>query len=123
MNDIDLRHYRWNATPVRRRTLRRESTDAERALWSLLRSRRLEGLKFRRQHSAGPYILDFYSAAARLVVEVDGSQHYTPEGRASDAARSAYLQALGLRLIRVTNRDVLTNRDGVLEVIRMAAAR
>lgn len=100
-----------------RRALRRAATDAERALWTLLRSRSLNGHKFRRQHSAGPDILDFYCAEARLAVEVDGSQHYTTDGLASDAARTAYLEALGLRVLRFTNVDVLTNADGVLEAI------
>ena len=113
----DGRRYRWGTTPTRRRGLRHDATDAERALWSLLRSRRLDGYKFRRQHSAGPYILDFYCAQARLAVEVDGSQHYTPDGAAGDATRTAYLEALGLRVLRLSNRDVLTNADGVLQTI------
>jgi very-short-patch-repair endonuclease len=113
----DGRTWRNGTPPSRRRTLRREETDAERALWLLLRSRRLGGAKFRRQHAAGPYILDFYCAQARLAIEVDGSQHYTPDGAAGDATRTAYLEAFGARVLRFSNRDVPTNADGVLEAI------
>ncbi len=119
--DIDAIHYRRDATPVRRRALRRGATDAERVLWRLLRSRQLEGLKFRRQHSAGPYILDFYAAQARVAVELDGGHHYTDEGRADDAIRTTFLVALGMRVLRFSNREVLTNPDGVAEAIRQAA--
>ena len=115
--NTDGRRYRWGTTPARRRALRRDATDAERALWALLRSRRLDGYKFRRQHAAGPYILDFYCAQARLAVEVDGSQHDTPDGAAGDATRTAYIESLGLRVLRFSNRDVLTNADGVLEAL------
>ena len=106
--------------PDSRRTFRREATDAERALWALLRSRNLDGYKFRRQHPVAPYILDFYCAEAHLAVEVDGSQHYTAEGRAADAERTGYLEACGFRLLRVTNLDVRTNADGVLGAILRA---
>ena len=119
----DGRRLRSGTSPSRRRALRTDATDAERALWALLRSRTLDGHKFRRQHSAGPYILDFYCAQARLTVEVDGSQHYTPDGAADAAARTAYLESLGLRVLRFSNRDVLTNADGVLEAILHALGR
>ena len=106
--------------PDSRRILRREATDAERALWALLRSRQLDGYKFRRQHPAHPYILDFYCAEARLAVEVDGGQHYAADGLASDAERTVYLEALGVLVLRFSNRDVLTNAEGVLEAILQA---
>lgn len=108
--------------PARRQSLRRDATDAERALWRILRSRGLEGHKFRRQHAAGPYVLDFYCAEARLAVEVDGAQHHTPDGLAADAARTAYLGALGVRVLRVPNTDALTNAEGVAAAI-LAALR
>ncbi|MSQ30743.1 MAG: endonuclease domain-containing protein [Dehalococcoidia bacterium] len=114
------RTWRNGTPPSRRQTLRRTETDAERALWALLRSRSLDGHKFRRQHSGGPYILDFTCAEAHLAVEVDGSQHYTADGLASDAARTAYLEAAGVRVLRFSNRDVLTNAAGVLEAILQA---
>ena len=116
----DDRTWRSGMPPSRRQTLRHTETEAERALWALLRSRQLEGHKFRRQHSAGPYILDFYCAEAHLAVEVDGGQHYTADGLADDAERTAYLEALGIRVLRFTNRDVLTNAEGVVEAILQA---
>jgi adenine-specific DNA-methyltransferase len=88
-------------------------TDAERALWFALRNRRLEGFKFRSQWSLGPYVADFCCLEARLVVEVDGGQH--DEKR--DARRTAWLKQQGFRVVRFWNNDVLTNLDGVLEVI------
>ncbi|MBV9883552.1 MAG: endonuclease domain-containing protein [Sphingomonadaceae bacterium] len=93
--------------------LRREMTDAERALWLELRNRRLLDYKFRSQWSLGPHVADFCCLAGRLVVEVDGSQH----NENVDAARTAWLKANGFRVIRFWNNDVLTNMEGVLAVI------
>jgi len=118
MNDGRRRHP--GTTPDQRRALRRTQTDAERALSRLLRSRALEGYKFRRQHGAGPYVLDFYCAEAHLAVEADGSQHYTSDGLADDAVRTAYLDALGIRVLRFTNVEALTNAEGVVETILRA---
>jgi len=100
------------------RHLRRRPTDAEKALWRRLRDRRLGGLKFRRQVSIPPHVVDFYCAESQLVVEVDGGQH-TEEG---DAARTDALTAAGYRVVRFWNHDVLGNMEGVLETI-LAAAR
>ena len=74
------------------RRLRRGQTDAEIALWKLLRNRHLDGVKFRRQHEFGPYVLDFYCPAFRLAIEADGSQHGDPEALVEDEKRRAYLQ-------------------------------
>ena len=93
--------------------LRREMTDAERALWSKLRNRRLDGFKFRSQWTLGQCVADFCCLEARLVVEVDGGQH----SEKRDARRTAGLEAQGFRVIRFWNNDVLTNIDGVLEVL------
>lgn len=98
------------------RKLRRDMTDAEKKLWSLLRNNRL-GVKFRRQVPYGPYILDFYCVKARLVIELDGSQHYTPEGRGRDAKRDAYLRSDGLQVLRFLNDEVMLNEEGVEQVI------
>jgi len=91
------------------RELRREATPAEQALWKLLRSRSLEGLKFRRQHQIGACIIDFYCTAHRLGIEVDGSQHRSARGRDFDAARTEYLKSLGVRIIRFTNAEARQN--------------
>jgi very-short-patch-repair endonuclease len=96
--------------------LRRDMTDAEAALWLRLRNRRLDGFKFRSQWSLEPYVADFCCLAARLVIEVDGGQH----NEKKDARRTERLQARGFRVIRFWNNDVLTNMDGVLEVISAA---
>ena len=85
-----------------RRSLRRRSTDAERALWRAIRDRQLLGIKFRRQHSVHPYILDFYRAEHNLAVELDGGQHLTPEGLAADAIRAQILANRGIRCLLFT---------------------
>jgi adenine-specific DNA methylase/very-short-patch-repair endonuclease len=97
------------------RSMRKEQTDAEACLWAMLRDRRLAGRKFRRQHGIPPYVVDFYCDEARLVVEVDGGQH--GEARRSDAARTAFLEQRGLRVIRFWNNEVLRSTEAVLEAI------
>jgi len=104
------------------RTLRRNSTGAERLLWSELRGHRLGGAGFRRQVPIESYIADFVCHAARLVVELDGGQHFSDEGEQADARRSAVIEAKGFRVLRFGNYDVMTNRAGVLETIATAVA-
>ena len=103
---------------ARRRALRGLATDAERSLWRLLRTRRFAGVKFRRQHPVGPFIVDFYCLARRLAIELDGGQHFTVEGQAYDRRRTEYLAGRGVRVIRFTNSELFENSDGVLEAIR-----
>jgi len=93
--------------------LRKEMPRAEALLWSYIRRRALNGVRFRRQHPIGPYIADFACVAARLVVEVDGATHWTAEQLAHDARRTKFLEAEGWRVLRVTNSDVYENLDGV----------
>jgi adenine-specific DNA-methyltransferase len=102
---------------VRARTLRGSSTDAERAVWNGPRDRRLGGFKFRRQHPIGPYFADFACLEARLIVELDGGQHFEPETQVADAGRTASLMQLGFHVLRFTDREALTERDGVLTSI------
>jgi very-short-patch-repair endonuclease len=97
----------------RARQLRRDQTDAERRLWSALRSRRLAGYKFRRQYPLNGAILDFACIAHRLAVEADGGQH-NPE---ADAARTARIEACGWRIQRFWNNDILANTEGVILTI------
>ena len=106
------RHYLTS----RSRALRKNATDAERKLWSVLRSRQLNGLKFRKQVEIDGYIVDFLCPEKRLIIEVDGGQH-TPE---HDARRTAYLESQGFRVIRFWNNDVLQNLDGVWTMIEQA---
>jgi very-short-patch-repair endonuclease len=110
-----LPRYTRSLIPNSRR-LRRDMTDAERKLWSLLRNNRL-GVRFRRQVPYDLYILDFYSVKAKLVIEVDGGQHFTPRGKRRDEIRDADLRGDGLEVLRFTNADVLTNSEGVEQVI------
>jgi very-short-patch-repair endonuclease len=99
---------------TRARIMRREPTPAERVLWQALRDKQLHGLKFRRQVPLGPYIVDFYCSAARLVVEVDGVVH---ADSTTDPVRDEWLRAQGLHVLRFWNDEVLKNLDGVLIVI------
>jgi very-short-patch-repair endonuclease len=101
----------------RARVLRRDMTDAERQLWTGLKQGSPEGVRFRRQVPIGRYIVDFACLSARLVVEVDGGQHYSDAGLARDAVRDAWLKTEGFQILRVTNRDVLTNLEGVVVAI------
>jgi len=94
-------------------------TDAEILLWSKIKGKQLKGMQFYRQKTIGRYIADFYCASAKLVIEVDGGQHYTNDGRKSDAIRDAYMNSLGLQAVRFTDTDVLTNINGVIEHISL----
>jgi very-short-patch-repair endonuclease len=107
------------STPIARR-LRKNSTDAETRLWSRLRRKQLDGFRFRRQVSLGPYVADFVCFEARLIVEADGGQHAE---RAADAARTAWLERRGYRVLRFWNNDILGNTDGVIQSIRSALAQ
>lgn len=100
------------------RKLRKNETDAEHKLWHLLRSRQLNGVKFRRQFPVESYILDFYVPELRLCIEVDGGQHYEDEGRKRDELRTEELRKEGIRVLRFSDRDVLGDIEGVYEVIR-----
>ena len=97
------------------RKLRRESTEAEKALWRALRDRNLQGFKFRRQQPVGRFIVDFVCFERQLVIEVDGGQHATQTDK--DKARDVWLQGQGFRVLRFWNNEVLENLEGVVEVI------
>ncbi len=93
--------------------LRNASTDAENKLWQRLRSGQLNSLKFRRQHSIPPYIMDFVCLKARIIIELDGCQHDDEQ----DAARTRFLEAKGFKVIRFWDNEVLQQPDAVLEAI------
>ncbi|AYG94979.1 endonuclease domain-containing protein [Brevundimonas naejangsanensis] len=97
--------------------MRRSLTPPEARLWSCLKGGALEGLKFRRQHPAGSYILDFYCVGARLAVEVDGAAHDDPAQIAHDERRTAWLKAQGIEVLRVRATDIRDHLEGVLAVI------
>lgn len=99
------------------KTLRKNSTDAERLLWLHLKAKRLDGLKFRRQEQLGHFIADFVCYEKRLVVEADGGQHMQNQDK--DRERTAWLNSQGFAVVRFWNNEILTNIDGVLEEIRL----
>jgi very-short-patch-repair endonuclease len=90
-------------------------TDTEKALWSRLRRKQLKGYQFYRQKIIGNYIVDFYCAKAKLVVEVDGAQHYSGETLEADEQRDDYLRGSALTVIRFSNLEVRKNLNGVVE--------
>jgi very-short-patch-repair endonuclease len=100
---------------MRARSLRRDSTDAEKRLWSALRDRRLEGVRFRRQVVVGRYITDFCAASPKLIIEIDGVQH--EDQKIYDAVRTQYLQSQGYSVLRFWNGDVLVHLSDVLNTI------
>ena len=104
-----------------RRALRHHATPAERHLWTLVRAKRLGGLLIRRQHSIGPFVVDFYCAEAHLAIELDGSIHDDPARTAYDLRREGALAARGVRVLRVSNEDVTTQPEAVVASILAAA--
>jgi very-short-patch-repair endonuclease len=104
------------AIVARARCLRSESTEAENKLWNALRNRQVDGAKFRRQVPIGRYFADFCCHHAKLIVEVDGSQH--AEQVRYDAARTADLEGRGFRVLRFWNADVLKALPAVTDIIR-----
>ena len=98
----------------RRKELRNNSTPQEILLWQQLKNSQL-GFKFRRQHSIGGYIADFYCPSKKLVIEIDGSQHFT--NKEYDEIRSKYLEGMSVRVIRFTNAEINTNISGVIDKI------
>lgn len=103
------------------RLLRHEQTSAEAALWQALRGRRLAGLKFRRQHAVGPFVLDFFCSELKLMVEVDGGIHDEPDQRSRDAERTELLNAVGYHVVHVRNEEVLERPETALGRIRATA--
>jgi very-short-patch-repair endonuclease len=93
----------------KRRRLRRESPLAEQCLWLRLRNRQLMGYRFRRQYGIDPYVLDFYCPELKLAIEVDGDSHF--EAREYDRERQRYIESLGIRVLRFTNREVFEGLD------------
>jgi BirA family biotin operon repressor/biotin-[acetyl-CoA-carboxylase] ligase len=100
----------------RARALRRNMTEAERKLWSLLRRKQLE-VCFRRQVAVGPYVADFACLQPKIIIELDGSQHLQKKNADHDSARDAFLGKQGFRVFRFSDRELLTNPEGVIKVI------
>ncbi len=102
----------------RRKELRNNCTPQETLLWSKLKNSQT-GLKFRRQHSIGGYIADFYCPSKRLVIEIDGSQHFTKDSQEYDEIRTNFFEGLDIEVLRFTNAEINTNIDGVVQKIMM----
>jgi very-short-patch-repair endonuclease len=100
------------------RLLRKNLTDSERVLWSRLRGKQLSGVQFYRQKPLGDYIVDFYAPQAKLVIEVDGSQHLESPQAEQDRRRDEYLESIGLRVLRFNSREVMVEIDAVVEAIQ-----
>ena len=98
---------------TRRRSLRNNATPQETLLWSKLKNSQI-GFKFRRQHSISGYIADFYCPSKKLIIEIDGSQHFTKENTDYDTKRTKFFEGLGIRVIRFDNGEINTNIDGVI---------
>jgi very-short-patch-repair endonuclease len=108
---------------LRAKRLRGAMTNAEVLLWSRLRRDGMQGIRFRRQHPIGPYVADFACTSAMLVIEVDGETHHTPEQLLHDQRRHRYFMQRGWCELRIGNRDVYDNLEGVLEAIWREANR
>jgi very-short-patch-repair endonuclease len=98
--------------------LRKHMTEAELVLWEVLKDKKLSGRKFRRQHSIGYYIADFYCASEKLIIELDGQHHYTFEGIAKDQERDSHLGMMEIKVLRFENKEILNNLTQVLKTIK-----
>ncbi|MCL4511370.1 MAG: endonuclease domain-containing protein [Bacteroidetes bacterium] len=101
----------------KRKMLRKNMPEAEVILWSRLKGKQIVGMKFRRQYSVGPFVLDFYCAEKKLAIEVDGPSHFEDGAQEHDAERQRWIEQFGIRFLRFTNTDVRTNLNGVLRAI------
>ena len=120
----EKRPFNLDATPIVfgfANALKKEMTEAEKFLWENLRNRKLNNLKFRRQHPIGKFILDFYCHEKMVAVEVDGRIHNTEEMRERDEGRTYMLAEWGIKVIRFTNEEVINELHAVLETIKSFA--
>ena len=114
---VKSQKYEWSKTRIARK-LRQKATQAEEELWQILRNRKIDGFKFRRQQIIDGFIADFYCDELRLCIEVDGSVHDTKEQKALDIHRQKVFQLRGIKTIRFKNNEILKNVSGVLARIR-----
>ena len=108
-------YYGLRSTIQLRRQFRKKLTPAEFVLHLQLKSKRFGGIKFRRQHGIGPFIVDFYCPAKKAIIEVDGDVHGLPSQKEKDQQREKYLTGLGFKILRYTNEQILKNLEGVLQ--------
>ena len=115
MNQIKINNRKSQKTF--RKKLRNNLTPAEAFLWMALKDKALLGRKFRRQHSIGKYVVDFYCPSEKLVIELDGADHFTPEGEKYDQQRDAFLASLEITVLRFENEQVFENLSSMLQEI------
>ena len=102
----------------KRKKLRNELSRAEAVLWREIRGEKLAGYKFRRQHSVGPFVMDFYCPERKLAVEVDGDSHFLEGKELYDKEREEYINSFGIKILRFTNSEVFKSLESVVEKIR-----
>jgi len=113
-----MRVYNKKNVMRKRRLLRKNQTVAEKQLWGILRGRKINGYKFRGQFSIGEYICDFYCPELKLVIEIDGGQHFTKDGKEYDKLRTQEMSGMGIKVIRYGNEMILDNIDWVRKDIQ-----
>ncbi|MBS1494767.1 MAG: endonuclease domain-containing protein [Bacteroidetes bacterium] len=102
-----------------RKELRLNQPKAEQVLWQKIKAKRFLGIKFRRQHGIGPFIIDFYNTELKLAIEIDGDSHFNEESLQKDNSRTNYLEKEGIEVLRFTNTDVYKNIGWVLEQLKI----
>ena len=114
--DFDMLKYGKHLKKYSRR-LRKEMTDAERLLWSKIRGKQVKGFQVYRQKPIGRFVVDFYCPKSKLVIELDGGQHYSEVIQAKDESRDRYMESVGLKVLRSSDTEVFENLRGVIEEI------
>jgi very-short-patch-repair endonuclease len=111
-------NYNKKILQANRKKLRNNLTPAEVALWELIKNKKLDGRKFRRQHSIGNFILDFYCPEEKLAIELDGEDHYWDEGMKRDKIKTSYIKSHGIEILRFENKLVFKDQEFVLNTIK-----
>jgi very-short-patch-repair endonuclease len=109
--------YNKTSEKDKRQSLRNNMPPAEQLVWARLKSRQIEGCKFRRQYSVGAFVIDFYSVAIKLAIEIDGESHFQDGAEIYDRERQSLIESAGVRFVRFTNQQVYEELDSVLESI------
>lgn len=115
------KHFNRPELKQRRRQLRQDQTYAEKVMWSQLRNRLFLGIKFKRQYSVDNYVIDFYAPELKLAIELDGTIHNEPEQIEYDKIRQAQIEKLGIKFIRITNEELLSNPNKTFSKIENKA--
>ena len=119
----DIQKYNRPEQKDLRQQLRNGGEAPEAVMWTFIKNRQLDGMKFRRQFGVGPYVLDFYCPEIKLAIELDGNEHYTVIGKFNDERREEYLKSLGITIIRFENKDIWCSTDLVLETIKKYSSK